>query len=123
MAKPKKRIDTRAEPEPLTSNPFAALRGTVPSMPEAAAPEPAPSTPKSAARPYAVAKTRKGGWPLSVERRAGGKWVTIVGNVTGDAAALLAALRKHCGAGGAVRDGQVEIQGDHRAAIERFLSA
>lgn len=47
--------------------------------------------------------------------------VTIVRNVQGDGQALLAALRKHCGAGGAVREEAVEIQGDQSEKVIQFL--
>ena len=70
---------------------------------------------------YQVGKTRKGGWPLSVEKRPAGKVVTVIRNISGDAEALLSALKKRCGAGGVVREGSVEVQGDHCAKIEAFL--
>jgi translation initiation factor 1 len=47
----------------------------------------------------------------------GGKAVTVISGLTGDAAQLdeLAALLKRlCGAGGAVKEGRIEIQGEHR---------
>ena len=52
----------------------------------------------------------------------GGKAVTLVRGISGDAA-MLAALAKRlkaaCGAGGTVKDGVVEVQGDH---CERVLA-
>jgi translation initiation factor 1 len=53
---------------------------------------------------------------VRVERRRGGRgggWVTLVTGLPGDAKAELKGLKRLCGAGGAVRDGAVEIQGDH----------
>lgn len=47
-----------------------------------------------------------------------GKTVTLVTGVPpGDQAALAAELKRLCGSGGAVKDGVLEIQGDHRARI------
>ena len=49
-----------------------------------------------------------------------GKSVTVVNGlpVAGEALRDLAAeLKRRCGAGGAVKDGNVEIQGDHRDAV------
>jgi translation initiation factor 1 len=46
-----------------------------------------------------------------------GKAVTVITGVPGDAAhleELATRLKKLCGAGGAVKDGVIEIQGDHR---------
>ncbi len=49
-----------------------------------------------------------------------GSGVTLISGVTGDEETLkkLAAdLKKKCGAGGALKDGIIEIQGDHRDRI------
>ncbi len=49
-----------------------------------------------------------------------GKGVTLVSGVplAGEALKALATeLKKHCGAGGTLRDGVIEIQGDHRDTI------
>jgi translation initiation factor 1 len=47
----------------------------------------------------------------------GGKAVSVISGLALDAGALselATRLKKLCGAGGAVRDGSIEIQGDHR---------
>ena len=47
----------------------------------------------------------------------GGKTVTVVTGVPGDAAALAqlaGELKRRCGCGGTVKEGTIEIQGDHR---------
>jgi translation initiation factor 1 len=47
-----------------------------------------------------------------------GKTVTVVrGLAANDLTAVAAELKKLCGAGGAVKDGAVEIQGDHRDKV------
>ncbi len=57
----------------------------------------------------------------------GGKTVTLVTGLEagGDAQlkALAAELKRLCGSGGAVRTGNVEIQGDHRERIAAFLES
>ncbi|MCB1937976.1 MAG: translation initiation factor Sui1 [Rhodocyclaceae bacterium] len=55
----------------------------------------------------------------------GGKAVTVVRGVDADAAALLALgkrLRTACGSGGTVKDGVIEIQGDHRDRVVDALT-
>jgi translation initiation factor 1 len=50
----------------------------------------------------------------------GGKVVSVIAGLPlGDAelAALAADLKRRCGAGGAVRDGTIEIQGEHRDTL------
>ena len=122
MAKHKNRIDTAATPEPLTSNPFAALGPGRDEAPPSEAPAPAAPEPSSPGKEgFQVGRTRKGGWPVVLERRAKGKQVTVVRNLTGDAKGLLAILKRRCGAGGRAEDDFIEIQGDHRAAISAFL--
>jgi translation initiation factor 1 len=52
----------------------------------------------------------------------GGKTVTVVRGLPGDSAALAAwgkRLRSACGAGGTLKDGVVEVQGDH---VDRVLA-
>ena len=56
----------------------------------------------------------------------GGKTVTLVINLPGDDAAkraLLKQLKAACGAGGTLKDGVVEIQGDHRDRLVADLGA
>jgi translation initiation factor 1 len=45
----------------------------------------------------------------------GGKTVTVVrGLPRGEVQSVASDLKRHCGTGGSVKDGAVEIQGDHR---------
>lgn len=54
----------------------------------------------------------------------GGKTVTVVRGLEGDLAAVASDLKRHCGTGGAVKRGAIEIQGDHRDKIvARLLAA
>jgi translation initiation factor 1 len=65
--------------------------------------------------------------PVRVWREKGGrrgKTVTVVRGLPGaDLDAVAGDLKKHCGAGGAVKEGAVEIQGDHRAKVVARLQA
>lgn len=58
---------------------------------------------------------------LSLDRRASGRVVTVVTGLTGDVEELGKALRSACGTGGTVKDGVLELQGDHRPRVEAFL--
>jgi translation initiation factor 1 len=52
----------------------------------------------------------------------GGKVVTVVrGLPSADAADVAKDLKRHCGSGGAAKDGVVEIQGDHREKVAARL--
>jgi translation initiation factor 1 len=54
----------------------------------------------------------------------GGKTVTAVHGIPlagSELKALAKALKKKCGTGGAVKDGVVEIQGDHRETVQAEL--
>jgi translation initiation factor 1 len=54
----------------------------------------------------------------------GGKVVTVVRGLPGAQLQPLASeLKKHCGSGGSVKDGAVEIQGDHREKVAARLEA
>jgi translation initiation factor 1 len=68
----------------------------------------------------------KAGVRIRLDRRASGRLVTVVTGLSGSAsevAALGKALKSACGAGGTVRDGALEIQGDHRDQVEAVLEA
>ena len=54
----------------------------------------------------------------------GGKTVTVVRGLSGDLTAVAKDLKRHCATGGAVKDGAIEIQGDHREkVVARLLAA
>lgn len=56
----------------------------------------------------------------------GGKTVTMVRGLTLEATALAALgkrLRSACGAGGTVKDGALEVQGDHAERVVELLKA
>jgi translation initiation factor 1 len=67
-------------------------------------------------RPAAPARVRVG---REVAGRAG-KGVSVISGLPlapADLEALASRLKRLCGAGGAVRDGVIEIQGDHRERL------
>lgn len=58
-------------------------------------------------------------------KRRAGKTVTVVSGLRHDPAtleALLKKLKQQCGAGGTVKDGEIEIQGDHRERVAAALA-
>lgn len=87
-----------------------------------AKPAPRESPPAPASEPAAG----KGGIRLRLERRASGRVVTLVTGLPGttpEVTALARALKSACGAGGTVKEGALELQGDHRERIEALLAA
>lgn len=55
----------------------------------------------------------------------GGKTVTLITGLPGSPAELTelcATLKRFCGCGGAVKDGTIEIQGDHRERLAAKLT-
>src|SRR5262245_30234894 len=63
---------------------------------------------------------------ISLEKRPKGKMVTIVGalDVEGnDLPGLATHLKGRCGTGGTLKDGRIELQGDHVAAAETALQS
>ena len=106
----------------LGHNPFAALSSK--GLPPAPDSSPAVSATPAAAKP---AKKDRGRVDiLRVKAGRGGKTVTVVKNFVGiglpEKERLVKAMRKACGTGGTVKDGQIEIQGDKRAEVARILS-
>lgn len=62
---------------------------------------------------------------IAVEKRAKGKVVTVVRGLSSDGndlADLLARLKSACGAGGTLRDGELEIQGSHLDRVRELLT-
>lgn len=62
---------------------------------------------------------------LAVEKRQKGKWVTAVRGLSSagnQLEELVTQLKNHCGAGGTVKDGVIEIQGEHRQRVAELLS-
>lgn len=58
-------------------------------------------------------------------RNRRGKTVTLITGVPGGESALLdlcTMLKRFCGTGGSVKDGVIEIQGDHRERLAAKLS-
>ena len=61
---------------------------------------------------------------LLTERRAKGKLVTVITGLDpegNDLNELARRLKNACGAGGTVKEGQIELQGDHLATAEQTL--
>jgi translation initiation factor 1 len=119
--KEKKHIPAPDEPFAWKS-PFAALKDvTLPATrPQPAAIDPADKTP-------AAPKRNRGRVDIirsTAHRR--GKTVTLVTGFVGisqpEKERLAKEIQKACGAGGMVKEGRIEIQGDHRDTIARILS-
>jgi translation initiation factor 1 len=81
------------------------------------------------ARDPELAERRADGNKVKVRREVAGrrgKAVTTVAGVPVDDVALralAARLKKRCGVGGSVKDGVIEIQGDHRTVVVEVLKA
>lgn len=79
------------------------------------------------ARDPGLKERRADGGRVKVRREVAGrrgKAVTTVSGVPVDDAglkALAGKLKKRCGVGGSVKDGVIEIQGDHRDAVVEIL--
>lgn len=77
--------------------------------------------------PASASRTPGGvGIRIRLDRRASDRVVTVVTGLPGsrDAVAALArSLKAACGAGGTVKDGALELQGDHRDTVEATLAA
>ena len=118
--KEKKRIPTSGEPIVWTS-PFASLKQAVQleptQRPEASnSDEAAPAPKKSCGRVDIIRQTA----------HRGGKTVTVVTGFLGISLAekerLAKEMQQACGAGGTVKEGRIEIQGDQRDTVSRILT-
>jgi translation initiation factor 1 len=115
-----KRIPTDGG-EPFGHNPFGSLSSAgLPTEPT----NPPSRSPLSAS----PAKAKNRGRVDIIRQKAGrgGKTVTVVKNFVGiglpEKEKLAKAMQKACGAGGTVKDGQIEIQGEQRDEIARILT-
>jgi translation initiation factor 1 len=86
---------------------------------------PAPQKPKAKARAQAPKANVPDDGVVRLFREKGGrggKTVTVVrGLPAADVDRQVSDLKRLCGAGGTVRDGAIEIQGDHRERIAQRL--
>jgi translation initiation factor 1 len=79
--------------------------------------------PAVVAEPVRLPPESQTAW-LQVEKRAKGKVVTVVAGLDpegNDLAGLASTLKARCGAGGTVKDGRIELQGDRLDAAESAL--
>lgn len=119
--KNKTRLPTDGGPTKWT-NPFATLKHA--QLPE--------TTPTQSARtqtaPVSDAPKKNRGRVDILRQTAhrGGKTVTVVTGLDGISQAeketLAKQMQKACGAGGTVKEGRIEIQGDQREAVARILT-
>ncbi|MBK8478778.1 MAG: translation initiation factor [Opitutaceae bacterium] len=119
------RIATDGSASSLAQNPFAALSAAGLPAHSPAAPLPGVAGPSGRGAAGAPPKNRG---RVEVRRETGGrggKTVTTVSGFMGiglpEKEALAKRMQKTCGAGGTVKDGQIEIQGDRREAVARIL--
>ena len=119
--KERKRISTEGEPIAWAS-PFAALKHV--GLPPAPAIQ-LEGTPRNTV-PLALKKNRGRVDIIRQTAHRGGKTVTLVTGFTGIGLAeketLAKEMQKACGAGGTVKEGRIEIQGDQREAVARILT-
>jgi translation initiation factor 1 len=118
--KDKKRLPTDGGPVKWAS-PFAALK-------QAPLPPDSPMRPGNESAPVSAAPKKSRGRVDIIRQTAhrGGKTVTVVTGFVGIGQAekelLAKQMQKVCGAGGTVKEGRIEIQGDQRDAVARILT-
>jgi translation initiation factor 1 len=122
--KDKKRIPISGDPIVWTS-PFAALKNVgLPSTPDAR--QDADSPAQTDSTPAAPTKNRGRVDIIRQTAHRGGKTVTVVTGFLGIGQAeknrLTKEIQQACGAGGTVKEGRIEIQGDQRETVARILT-
>src|SRR5262249_54190790 len=120
----KKRIPTDDDSF-VWKSPFAALaKAAVPPAPDRLPSKDGTNMPPPSSTP----KERSRGRVDIIRQTAhrGGKTVTVVSGFTGISQAekeqLAREMQKACGAGGTVKEGRIEIQGDKREEVARILT-
>jgi len=121
------RIATDGSGSPLGQNPFGALRAE--GLPQhTSTPTAGGASTVPRARPSAVPQQNRGRVEIRREKAgAGARRVTTVSGFVGiglpEKEELAKRMQKACGAGGTVKDGAIEIQGDKRAEVAKILAA
>ena len=119
--KDKTRIPTDGGPTKWT-NPFAALKHA--QQPAASLAQPV----RDQTAPVSEVPKKNRGRVDIIRQTAhrGGKTVTVVAGFVGISQAeketLAKQMQKACGAGGTVKEGRIEIQGDQRETVARLLT-
>jgi translation initiation factor 1 len=81
------------------------------------------------ARDPAERERLRGDGKVRVRREVGGRRGKTVTTISGvplrdaEVKALAGQLKKRCGVGGAIKDGVIELQGDHRDTVVELLRA
>ncbi|HSN77479.1 MAG TPA: hypothetical protein VL334_20600 [Anaerolineae bacterium] len=126
MTKKPPKVVYSTDPDDGPPSPFAELRPLAASQPQPAPSAlPAAQPPKNSA---AAVPALQGNTPVRVGRERkgrGGKTVSIITGVMSREAgqqALLKLLKSKLGTGGALEDGNIIIQGDHRERIVEILN-
>jgi len=121
--KKNKKIDTAAEPEGFTHNPFAAALGLDPPAP--AADEGSDGAPAEDDGAYELAGVKK---LIARKTRSGrgGKTVTLVEGLDGwsetQREGLMKDLKRSLGCGASMEDGVIAVQGDQRDRLAGWLT-
>lgn len=120
----KKRIPMSGEPI-VWASPFAALKHVeLPSDPDTRQGTDSPSL--TDAKPATSTKNRGRVDIVRQTAHRGGKTVTLVSGFLGIGQAekdrLAKGMQQACGAGGTVKEGRIEIQGDQRETVARILT-
>lgn len=120
----KKRISTDGG-QALSQNPFASLN--LDGLPAGPATPPADPSPTPAASKRGQPNKNRG--RVEIRRTTahrGGKTVTLISGFVGiglpEKEQLAKQMQKVCGAGGTVKDGNIEIQGDRREQVAKILA-
>ncbi len=123
--KEKKRIPTRGEPTPWAS-PFASLQNI--ELPSTPGERQAVNSPARTDTKPTVPKNPRG--RVNIVRQTahrGGKTVTVISGFLGispvEKEALAKEMQQSCGAGGTVKEGRIEVQGDQRETVARILTS
>ena len=116
----KKRVDVSGQGQSLPDDRFACLAALLDSEKDVKEGESKKDS-KELGDECSVKKTRKGNFHVSLKKMPGNRVLTIIHNIVGDGTALLKELKKSCGAGGKLRGDTIELQGDHRQAVQALL--